>query len=142
MFRKLLLLVVLGFCFALPVSGISGLDGTFFKSSYGEPYTMSEGKDFIELVMNGQEILATNNISVTISEIAGFDSVDFNVVSVASGNVTTCSIEWLDFAGNSHGSGILTSGVATTNFKASNLEFTFYNYKTITNNITLNILIK
>jgi Na+-transporting NADH:ubiquinone oxidoreductase subunit NqrB len=136
MFKKILLLGLLGALFAMPVTSIDG--NTKYKSS---DYVWGN-EDFKEYVISGKQILSGNAFAVTIDEVAGYDKIDFYTSAVASGSITTGTLTWYDFGGNSYGSVVITSGVGVTNFKSSKVVFSVSNPVQATNNVTMNIILK
>jgi len=94
-----------------------------------------------EFVIEGGAILPSNNISINLYNIGGADSL-IMIADCSSGNITTASIIFKDFLDNSKLSNVIIDGIITTNIVASNALITIYNPVTITNNVTINFLLR
>jgi hypothetical protein len=142
MFKKILIVGLFSFMCAMPVYTVADVSSVKIKSTDELPYILPAGKNFTEIVISNKQIDNGSSIEVELDEIAGYSNIDFHTSSVSSGNITTGSVTWYDFLDNSYGSVVITSGVGVTDFKASNAIFTFYNPVAVTNNVTMNIVLK
>jgi len=140
--KLMLMLCLLGVMFAMPVTYVNDSGTIQYKSLNEVPYILPKGKNFIEVVFNNAQVLSGNSLVVTVNEIAGYDKIDFYTSAVVSGSITTGSLTWRDFYGNSYGAVVITSGTGVSTFKASNAVLSFQNPKPTTNNVTMNILFK
>ena len=124
-------LLMLGVLLAGNVSTVSDLD-----------YRTSEGNYFYQLEMNGMEIAPTIDAVIYFYNISGFDSFDFYVETIASGNLTTMNMQPILSNKTEIGTAqVVTSGTDMTDFKSGSYKGTIPNNAGITNNVTMNILL-
>jgi len=124
-------LLMLGVLLAGNVSTVSDLD-----------YGVSDGADFYQLEMKGMEIAPTIDAVIYFYNISGFDSFDFYVETIASGNLTTMNMQPILSNKTEIGTAqVVTSGTDMTDFKSGSYKGTIPNNAGITNNVTMNILL-
>ena len=122
---------MLGVLLAGNVSTVSDLD-----------YGVSDGADFYQLEMNGMELIATESATIYFYNIAGYDTIDFYVGAIASGNITTLNFQpMLSNRVEIGDAQVISSGVDVTDFKSGHYKMTIVNPVIITNNVTMNILL-
>ena len=126
-----LIVLVLGLAFSTNTDAISDLD-----------YTISSGYDFFQLEFKGIQLTPNQSTPIYMYNIAGFDSINFYVGEILTGNITTISIQPMLSDKIEIGTAqVLESGTDITDFKSGHYKFTILNPKAATNNITMNILL-
>lgn len=93
----------------------------------------------LQAYMQGQQITPTSTISIGLSYILHFDSLDATVNATTSGNITTASVAWKDNDGNTIETETLTMGTPITTMKSHFATITITNPVATTINITGNI---
>lgn len=124
-------LLMLGVLLAGNVSTVSDLN-----------YRTSEGNNFYQLEMNGMELTPTESADIYMYNIAGFDSLNFYVGAISSGNITTINLQPMLSNKVEIGSAqVMTSGTDITDFRSGHYKATIENTLAITVNVTMNMLL-
>jgi len=95
------------------------------------------------------EVIATgsvNYIQDTFYNIGAYGNLDFKVVAISAGTITTASISHIEYRDNTLASivstNVLTSGTARTTFEGNSLTYRIYNPSAnATTAVTLNVRI-
>ena len=133
------IILLLVFTNALAIAGTAQV--TAGQGTEYVDYVLNRGWECIELQTRGQQISNGGSINYTFHNIGGYSGIDFNVASVASGDITTATVAWLDGLGNIVTTNTMTSKTGLSNFYGNNCKVTISNPVSTTNNITANIYV-
>lgn len=101
-----------------------------------------KGSGYQEFNILGQSVISNSSLVVYAENIGGYSKINGWVNSVSTGNITTASVSWLIDGGNVLTTNLLTFGTDLTGIWSGRAKITVYNQKSITADITANIIIR
>jgi len=131
--KIILALFVLAFALSANLTVVTDLD-----------YSASYGYDFYQLEFKGTELTANETADLYLYNIAGYDSVGYYIDGTTVSTADYATINMQPMLSNRVEIGtaqILTDGSDLTDLRSAHYKMTITNWASVTNNVTMNILI-